>query len=149
MKNRVLVFFFSFANIFLFSCQQNNSAPVPADLSGFTVVDHPGGQLQKALAADASGKVTEEGELLNGIKTGAWITYHPNEGRVKSITNYINGKKNGLHMAFSNRGHVELQCFYTNDVLDGPYSTYKNSSRKVVQSNYKNGVLDGKYIEYT
>ncbi len=131
-----------------FACTEKNSAPVSADLSSYTIVDHPGGQIQKAIAADSNGKVTEEGEVLNGAKTGAWISYYPSEGRVKRITNYINGKKNGLHMTFSGRGHVELQCFYTEDQLDGPYMTFRNSSRKKIETTYKMGVLNGKYIEY-
>ena len=131
-----------------FACQPSETPSEPADLDGFTVVDHPGGKIQKALSADSNGKVTEEGELLNGVKTGAWITYFPSEGRVKSITNYINGQKNGLHMTFNGRGQVELQCFYTNDQLDGPYMTFRNSSRKVISTTYKLGTLDGKYTEY-
>ena len=132
----------------LVACDPKSTAPVPADLSNFVIVDHPGGKLQKAVSADNNGLINEEGELLDGQKTGAWITYYPAEGRVKSITNYINGKKNGLHMTFNARGHTEIQCFYTNDQLNGPYMTFRNGTRKKIETSYKMGVLNGKYNEY-
>lgn len=136
-------------SLIIFSCNNNSSStPLPADLSSFVVVDHPGRKLQKAVSTDENGQIMEEGELLDGMKTGAWITYHTEDGRVKSITNYINGKKNGLHMTFNERGFVELQCFYTEDQFNGPYMTFRSAVKKIIDTNYKMGVLDGKYSEY-
>ena len=147
MNSKYVIFSVIISFIFV-SCNNNNSAPIPADLSGFAIADHPGGKLQKAVSVDGNGQIKEEGELLDGLKTGAWITYFPEEGRVKSVTNYINGKKNGLHLVFNPRGYVEKQCFYTEDQLNGPYMTFKSSTRKKVQGYYKMGILNGKYNEY-
>ena len=36
----------------------------------------------------------EQGTIKNGIREGAWITYHPN-GQLKSKGNYKNGKTDG------------------------------------------------------
>ena len=35
-----------------------------------------------------------QGTIKNGIREGAWITYHPN-GQIKSKGNYKNGKTDG------------------------------------------------------
>ncbi|MEM8908478.1 MAG: hypothetical protein AAGD05_11575 [Bacteroidota bacterium] len=136
--------------ISLLSCGNNNtgSAPVTADLAGYSVSDFPGGMVKKAMRTDGAGAIQEEGEILNGVKNGTWITYYTEDDRVKSITNYVNGKKNGLHMELNNRGQVELQCYYADDVLDGKWAKYKFGSRPEKEVTYKMGNFDGVYKEY-
>ncbi|MEM9823079.1 MAG: toxin-antitoxin system YwqK family antitoxin [Bacteroidota bacterium] len=143
---KVLLFSLS---IFIISCGGNQSStPVAADLGGFSITDFPGGKVQKAMRMDGAGKILEEGEVLDGTKSGTWVTYHPDGNRVKSITNYVSGRKNGLHMEMNDRGQVELQCYYSDDILHGQWTKYKFGSRPEKEVNYKNGNLDGVSKEY-
>ncbi len=143
-----------FASLFLFACGGGNasqtSTAVPAtspDLAGFTVQDFGNG-IQKANKKDDSGTVVEEGELINNLKNGTWVTYHPKDSRIKSITNYINGKKNGVYLELNDRGSVDLQCYYNEDILDGKWVKYKFGSRSEKEIDYKMGQIDGFYREY-
>ena len=146
------IIFLSLSILILLSCGNNssssNSGPVSADLAGYTLIDFPGTSVQKARKVDGAGIVLEEGEVLNGTKSGTWVTYHPKENRIKTITSFINGKKNGVHMEMNNRGQVELQCFYVEDILDGKWAKYKFGSRKEKEVNYKMGKFDGIYKEF-
>lgn len=145
MKN---VFLF-LIGITLMSCgSKTDSTPVSADLAGFAISDYPSGNIKKALRTDGTGAVLEEGEVINGVKNGTWVTYHPEGERVKSVTNYVNGRKNGLHVELNNRGQVELQCFYSDDVLNGKWAKYKFGTRVEKEVNYKMGNFDGVYKEY-
>lgn len=145
MKNNVLLLLFV---ILLFSCGENNNAPTsaaPANLTGFTVVDFPNSQMQKAMRIDAGGNVAEEGELLDGKKTGTWVVYHDVENlMVSTITNYVDGLKNGLWMSVGKNNRVEAYGYYANDVKDGKWVTY-NFSRREIEENYRNGKLHGIY----
>jgi len=143
---KILLFCLS---VFIISCGGNqSSAPVSADLGGFSITDFPGGKVQKAMRVDGGGKILEEGEVLDGTKSGTWVTYHAEGNRVKSITNFVNGRKNGLHMEMNDRGQVELQCYYADDILDGPWTKYKFGSRPEKEVNYKKGNFDGVYKTY-
>lgn len=148
MKN---LLFLGIALIF-FSCDTNQSQTksVPAaaaNLEGFTTQDF-GNNTQKAIKKGTSGAVVEEGELLNNLKTGTWVTYYPEDSRIKTITNYINGKKNGIYMELNDRGSVDLQCYYTDDILNGKWVKYKFGSRPEKEIDYAMGQMDGFYREY-
>jgi len=144
------IIFLSLCTLFLFSCGNDNSSsgPVAADLAGFAMTNYSGSSVRKAAKVDGAGKILEEGDVLNGTKNGLWITYHPEDNRVKTMTSYVNGKKNGVHMELNNRGQVELQCHYTDDIFDGLWSKFKFGSRKEKEVNYKMGKFDGVYKEY-
>ncbi len=143
---KVLLYFIC---ISMMSCGNNSgSAPVSADFAGYAMIDFPGSSIKKAIKTDGAGVILEEGEVIDGVKNGTWITYHPEGERAKSITNYVNGRKNGLHLEMNNRGQVELQCFYADDVLDGKWAKYKFGSRPEKEVTYKMGNFDGVYKEY-
>jgi antitoxin component YwqK of YwqJK toxin-antitoxin module len=125
---------------------QSKPATTP-NMQGFTVTDFDNG-IQKATKKDASGVVVEEGELLQNLKNGTWVTYHPKDSRIKTISNYINGKKNGVYLELNDRGSVELQCYYSNDVLDGKWVKYKFGSRPEKEIDYSMGKMNGFYREY-
>ena len=143
MKNTLLFLIL----IFAFSCK-NDSASVAkaapsADLAGFTIVDFPNSKMQKAIRVDASGNTVEEGELLDGKKTGTWVEYHNSKNLVvKTITNYVDGMKNGIWMQVGKNNRVEAYGYFANDQKDGIWLTY-NFSRREVEEHYKNGKLHG------
>ncbi|MEM1323845.1 MAG: toxin-antitoxin system YwqK family antitoxin [Bacteroidota bacterium] len=150
MRNVLLLF----SCLFLLACGQNGSNPAPvagaADFSGYQLEPYSNGAAQRAVKKDENGNLVEEGTVINGQRSGTWITYHPDEAseRVKTITTYTNGVKNGTFVELNDRGQVIVQCFFNNDQYDGVYSKFKFGSRKEKQISYKNGVLDGLYTEY-
>ncbi len=141
--------------LFFMACGQNDSGSTPAvagagDFSGYQLSDYSGGNIQKATKADGEGKALEEGTIVNGQRTGTWLTFHPLDAneRIKTITTYINGMKNGVYMEINNNGQVIVQCYYNNDQLDGLYSKFKFGSRREKQLSYRNGVLHGMSKEF-
>ncbi len=143
MKNRILFLAFS---LLLFACggKKGSSSPAPsANLTGYSIVDFPDSDMQKALRADAGGKIVEEGEILNGKKTGTWVVYHNGDNLIaNTITNYVDGKRNGIWMRIGTNNRVEAYGYYADDVKDGKWVTY-NYSRREKEEEYKNGQLHG------
>ncbi len=140
------------ACLFLFSCENGDSpttsaAPV-AGLEGFTIENVPGTSVQKATKLDGSNILIEEGQVIDGNRTGAWTSYYSKDGRVKNVTTYLNGKKNGLYLEMNDRGSVDVQANYVNDILHGKYVKYKFGSRAEKEINYNMGQYDGAYREY-
>ncbi|MEO1625368.1 MAG: hypothetical protein AAFV25_09430 [Bacteroidota bacterium] len=123
------------------------SAPV-ASVEGYDLQAISGSSLQKATKKDDAGVVIEEGTMLNNQRSGTWTTYYPANSRVKSMSTYVNGLKNGKHIEMNDRGQVELEANYVDDVLDGPWTKYKFGSRKSKEVFYKMGVIDQFYREY-
>ncbi|MEL6867391.1 MAG: hypothetical protein AAFP19_23400 [Bacteroidota bacterium] len=140
--------------ILMLACnQQNDSATATANnaaigFTDFEISSYPNSPIQKATKKAESGVEVEEGTVLNGQKNGAWITYHAKDGRVKTVTNYIDGKKDGLHVELNDRGQVILQCHYKNDIFHGTWAAYRFGTRKEKEVQYNMGQIDGFYREY-
>ncbi len=148
MKN-VLICFSLFV---FFACggEQNTptAAPVSANLVGFTVVDVPGTNAQQATKVGTNdGAVQETGMLLDNKKFGSWNTYY-GDGKMKTMTNYTNGLKNGFHLEFNDRGQVSVHQNYLDDQLHGRQVKYAFGSRIEEESHYNRGQLDGVYKTY-
>ena len=150
MKNIILILLIS---VFVTACnnQSNNSSSsttssstaVDPSLANYKLIDFPDSDFQKAFLYDGTGNIVEEGEVLNGQKTGTWITYH-NNGKLmaNTITNYVNGKKNGLYVFINDRNQMETIGYYLNDQQDGRWVSYKYT-RRTTDKTYKNGKLNG------
>ncbi len=139
--------------LFVFSCGNNASSPATAvsnspGIEGFTLENIPGSSVQRATKKDASNVLIEEGQVADGKRTGAWVTYYPKDGRVKSITSYSNGLKNGVYFEMNDRGSVNIQANYVNDILDGKWVKYKYGSKAEKEINYAMGKFNGAYREY-
>lgn len=137
-----------FVGLILSSCGNGggNTAPVSANLDGYTVSALQGTSASVAEKFDANGKKVENGYVINGNKSGQWTQYDK-DGKIKSIVNYIDGKKNGEELKFNTRGMVEGRTSYINDVLHGISGTYKNG-RPEQEVSYKNGQFDGPTRKY-
>lgn len=132
-------------SVFIFSCK--NSGPkivaTPANLQGMTVVEIPGSKIQKAFRYDPNGNIMEEGDLLDGKKTGTWIVYHPGEkGLASIIQNYGDGLKSGLYMEINDRNQVKQYGYYLNDQKDGKWTKW-NYSRREIEEEFKEGKRHG------
>ena len=139
--------------LILVSCGNNKPASVVAGstspgLEGFTLENIAGTSFQKATKLDGSNILIEEGQVADGKRTGAWISYYPKNGRVKSITQHLNGQKDGLHLEMNDRGSVDIQANYTDDILDGKWVKYKFGTRAEKEVNYRMGKFDGAYREF-
>jgi len=124
-----------------------NTAAESFNAAGATVFNVEGSDEKIVETRDANGNLTESGATLNDLKTGAWVTYHP-EGRVKTLATYAGGKLNGIYLELTNRGMIELEAFYKDGSLNGKYNVYKSGSRKVEERNYLMGKLHGIYNTY-
>lgn len=138
---------FAFITFLIYACS-SGPGPVNIDLTGFESISIPGADAQKVVKKDGTGKILEEGFISNGTRNGLWITYHPDADRIKTITNYVDGKVNGYHLQFTNRGQIEFKGQYVNDAYDGRVTKYK-FGRELEVYNYQEGDLDGPFTIYT
>ena len=145
MTNRLLLFLTVFV---FFGCSGGGVSSGPVfDEEGYDIIDIRGSALQKAEKKDANGVVIKEGYLLNGVKTGAWITYHPDNQLPQTITNWVDGVASGLYLEMNDRGQVELRASYLNNKLDGAWGKYR-FGRPTHLAEYKEGELHGVYKEF-
>lgn len=121
--------------------KKNNTSQSPK-LSGFELTNYVGSNLQKAVKKSEQGKLVEEGDLVNGKKTGTWTTYHLRTGLPDKIVTYHEGQKQGMALKMSDRGQILEKMYYANDVLNGVKYAYKYN-RILEESIYKDGELDG------
>lgn len=148
--------FILFLSAALVSCQKSgpatsSTASSTFDYSGYEISDVPGTAFQKAVKKDAAtGRVLEEGYLLNGLRSGIWITYHP-QGlggrRIQTMTHYIEDKVDGILLKANQQNRIDEQLYYTQNQLDGPVLKY-NLGRLLEESHYQDGQLHGPYRKY-
>ena len=144
MRHLLLI---SLISSLLVACQPQAPTPLATDLEGFEIIDIPGNSIQRAVKYHVDSTIQEEGHLLNGLKTGTWITYEPGNPLPQKLITYAGGLANGPYFEFNARGQIEVSANYLNNKLDGPWAQYK-FGRPTIESNYKNGELDGVYHEY-
>ena len=138
-------FFLITISAFLFSC--NNSGPkvvaAPANLEGMTVVELPGSKVQKAYRYEPNGGIMEEGDLLDGKKTGTWVVYHPGgKNIVKTLINYADGLRNGIYLEVNDRNQIEEVGYFMDDKKDGKWTEW-TYSRRLSEQEFKAGVPHG------
>lgn len=149
-----------------------HSSPVPADLVGYEIIDiHTVKDAKMATALNGK-LITETGTIVNGVKQGLWITFHPNKSQPSIVANYLDGKLNGPYLTYNTAGQMTLLASCINGEFDGYYTEYENnkirkeqyfiagqldgkvvdyfprSEKKRSEMNYKNGVLEGKATYY-
>jgi len=132
----------------LWSCNGGGSASAPTvDSSGYALEDIPGLSAKIATKHNEAGVLIEEGLLINGVKTGTWVTYHPDTRFPATITSYEGGVNNGPYMEFNQRGQLSLRATYRNNLLHGLWGKY-SFGRVEEESNYKDGQLHGMHRAY-
>ena len=119
------------------------------EFEGFTLTNYPQGGIQKAVKVDKTGAIILEGDVVDGKREGAWISY---QGGTKKdspmgIINYHKGIKNGLSVIFDNIGRFTLKEYYSNGHLEGRRVKQK-FGKAIEESHYKNGILDGPFNTY-
>jgi antitoxin component YwqK of YwqJK toxin-antitoxin module len=129
----------------LFSACQKSSAPVSADLTGYTVNPIPGSAFSHAVMMKDTVKF-QEGYVLNGTKSGQWVEYHP-DGRIAVIQNFIDGKLNGPMLNLDNRGQITAMTTYRDGTLHGMKATYK-FGKPLEEVPYDQGKISGVMRKY-
>ena len=142
------IWFFVFFSFALWSCNSGEGNAPTLDTTGYLVSDIPGLSAKKAIKQDANGNILEEGLLINGVKTGTWVSYHPNSHFPQTLISYEGGLYNGIYIEFNDRGQMILRATYQNNLLDGYWAKYK-FSRAEEERNYKDGQLDGMVRMYS
>lgn len=133
----------------LIGCNAPTKKPGPASVEGLSSLpsnaetevysDNP--NRVKVTLKDQAGKISAQGDFLNGMKHGTWIEYHINE-LVKSTTSYINGVQQGPHTEIDDRGQLTLSAYYNQGELHGTYIAYSRNNIKE-RMQYENGKLEG------
>jgi len=84
--------------------------------------------------------------LTNGKINGQLKLYHEN-GKLKKVGNYINGKENGKFIEYDEQGMKSAEYTMENGEINGIVTTYENGLKSEEISESK-GVKTGKYIAY-
>jgi antitoxin component YwqK of YwqJK toxin-antitoxin module len=122
---------------------------VGINLTGYELEKVKGTDTEYAVLKNPTGGMLAEGMIKNGVQEGIWITYFEEEegNRIKTISNFVNGKMNGPYIEMNNRSQIEKRVNYLNDQVHGLYAEYK-FGRPLKEYNYNNGILEGVSKEY-
>jgi len=118
------------------------------DITAFEQSKVAGSDVTKLIRKGETGIIVEEGYMSGGKQTGTWSTYLKDNGRLESVTSYLNGKKNGPSFSLDNRGRLTKIENYLMGEFDGLNAEYKNGA-PLRELMYANGELDGLSKEYT
>lgn len=150
MKHSIYLLFLAFAFL---ACgrkegQPGTAAPAqPLNLTEFQLTDIPGSAMQRAIRTDSTGKIAEEGMVLDGKRQGEWVLYSTERDVPRSIANYADDKLNGPYMEFAPFGQVNLICSYIDNQLEGRFVRLMNI-RPFETGTYLHGQLEGLYTKY-
>jgi antitoxin component YwqK of YwqJK toxin-antitoxin module len=93
-----------------------------------------------------NGMTLTEGYTNNGVYEGTWVNYWETNGFPNIITNYKNGKLDGVRVQTNQQGYTENIEHYKNDLLDGPKRIYQSGTQFLTEEiNYKEGKKHGLY----
>ena len=103
--------------VFIFSCTTNsnqdsqisvteNQIPEGAILQDYQSI----AGLQKVVVMN-NDRIAGEGDFLDGKYHGSWTSYD-DQGKVKQITTYLNGLKQGTELIFDNQGYVSKNLIF-------------------------------------
>lgn len=100
-------------------------------------------ELQYTEEKNGNGIVISSGYLKDGKKESSWATYSTGQTHLlKTLTNYVNDKKEGLYLEFNDGNQLIKKCTYRNDVRHGEYREYHYSNLKEERF-YQNGKQEG------
>jgi hypothetical protein len=88
--------------------QPHADEPPPLKINEFQFKPVEGLGLQQATKMNNLQQVVEQGFVKNDKREGAWSTFLEGEdgGRIKTLANYAQDKRNGIYLEFSNRGEI-------------------------------------------
>lgn len=119
----------------------------------------------------ADGTISSEGQLLNGLPEGYWVSYHPDgmrksegnwsrgklegewvfydvAGRVETTLNYVGGRKEGLETQWDSTG-VRLRTLpWSSDTLQGVEEGFNPQGVVVSRVPWSKGNREGVALDY-
>jgi len=129
------------------SCTSTGGSTGPQfDATGWDTTDLGDG-ITYLVRTDSDGTLLQEGYLLNGVKNGMWVEYHPGGDNISTITPFVNGSVTGSVLTLSNRSQMESKKSFGNNTLHGTSATYKYG-KVVTKTPYNMGKINGKFQEY-
>lgn len=142
-------YLYSFVFLVIISaCGGNSShADTSTPMVGLSEEAIAGTNATLATSIGEEGNMTESGILSDGKKDGTWVTYF-SDGQIKTISSYVNGNLNGLHIELNNRGQIESMANYKNNEYHGKVAKFK-FGKPLQEMSYKDGQLHGPFAEYT
>lgn len=87
---------------------------------------------------------TETNESFGKYFSGEHKSYHEN-GKIKFIRNFINGKVEGRVISYYNTGELEAEYFYKNSILHGEYKKYSIKKFLTETGYFCNGIRCGAF----
>lgn len=139
------IIFIVLLSLVYFSCSGPSGGGSSAKIEGFQGEAISGSSAEYHYKGSKD-KPSESGYSVGGKRNGTWLTYHEN-GRIETLTTYVDGQKNGPYLELSDRGQIEAKTEYQADKLHGLKSTYKFGKPQKTTP-YKNGEIDGTYVEF-
>lgn len=146
-------FLLIFSILTLYSCGAGSNTvkvgtpSANADLAGFTELAMTGSNAVYNEMKNGAGGMSQSGYTVNGKKNGPWLTYHEDNGRIQTLTSWVDGQLNGPTLKFNNRGQIESKSEYKAGQFDGVVETYK-FGRTEKSTPYVNGKIEGMYEEF-
>ena len=136
------------AFIVLVGCSQTETAtPVSTELpSEIVLLDYDEETGLRRGVLKSGDAVIEEGDVLQGQRHGTWLTYYP-DGKIQTITSYLNGKKQGPEIQIDNSGYITTKSPYVQGNLNGEFKGYTRG-RITDRRNYVDGKLHGLKQKY-
>lgn len=131
--------------LIMISCGGSATGPT-YDLKGYES-ESIGGGAQLVTYQDQAGNYVVKGQVLNGVRNGTWTTFHEGTNKIKYITTYVNGQKNGIEILMNDRGQIEARTEYKNNELHGLSAKYQ-LGRPTEETTYGDGIFDGPYVIY-
>lgn len=86
-------------------------------------------------------------EINHDIKNGEWKEYYEN-GKLKTVGNYLNEKKNGQWTTYDVDGQIETDSYYVEGKLNGECKSYHKNGQIHKQINFKDGKRVGESKEF-
>ena len=95
-----------------------------------------------------NGKLSEEGNYVDGLKDGEWKLWHEN-GKEAKTENYIHGKIDGKSTLYRDDGTKDQDLSYKAGLKDGIWIQYDKKGEKMVwQREFKADKPDGTCTEW-
>ncbi len=128
------------AFFFAFHIQCKQATMGKPEILNYDLIKTEGSEIQTVLKMDSLGNKLIEGNIINGKKNGAWITYAVT-GEVIDITNYIDDIKQGPYIKISGHTIAEQGSFKDNKFHGTRFKyLYGHLDEKI---DFKEGIRNG------
>jgi len=91
--------------------------------------------------------IEAEYNLKNGQLHGLLKAYYEN-GNVKKLGSYLNGKENGLFKEYNEDGTMNFEYSMKDGVMNGAFKTYYENGQLKKSGSFLNGKANGNFKEY-